>query len=83
MKDCYWCKKSCPDNEEGSFEIDPNDNDREVGWICDHCVLAFDGKCDCEECVANEKAAQKELARYYEAHPPKRGLIASLRLIFG
>jgi len=49
MKECYWCHKECPDKEEGGFELDPKTKE-EVGWICDHCVLQFDGKCDCEEC---------------------------------
>lgn len=67
MKECYWCKKQCPLDEEGSFELEP-DTEKEVGWICDHCVLAFDGKCDCQECTANTKAAQKALAEYDLAH---------------
>jgi len=82
MKECYWCKKSCPDDEVGSFEVEP-DSDKELGWICDHCVLAFDGKCDCEECRADFKAAQEAIKRYYLAHPPKRGLVARFRMIFG
>ena len=80
MKECYWCKKSCPDDEEGSFEIDPEDNDKELGWICDHCVLAFDGKCDCAECVANTKAADEEVKRYKLAHPKKKSIF---RFIYG
>ena len=68
MKDCYWCKKSCPDNEEGSFEVDPDDETIELGWICNHCVLAFDGKCDCDDCVEIEKRAQKRLREYRRTH---------------
>lgn len=62
MKDCYWCKKSCPDDEVGGYELDPNDNDIELGWICDHCVLKFDGICDCEECKELEKECQKQMS---------------------
>jgi len=79
MKECYWCKKSCPDDEEGDFEVEP-DSDKEVGWVCDHCVLAFDGKCDCEHCKAIEKSCQVELERYNLAHPKKKSI---LRCIFG
>jgi len=82
MKECYWCKKSCPNNEEGSFEVDPKDNSIELGWICDHCTLRFDGKCECEECKADFKAAQEEIKRYDLAHPRKKGLLARLSMIF-
>lgn len=85
MKECHWCKKSCPDNEEGGFETDPKDENINVGWVCDHCILAFDGKCDCKECTENEKAAQKELERYYLAHPryrPRKRWSARLKLFF-
>ena len=52
MKKCYWCKKSCPDDEVGDFELDPKDESIEVGWICDECVRCFIGKCDgdCDNC---------------------------------
>ena len=68
MKDCYWCKKSCPDDEEGSFELEPDDETIEVGWICDHCVLTFDGKCDCKECRETEEKCQKAIREYDRKH---------------
>lgn len=68
MKECYWCNKSCPDSEEGSFEVDPKDESIEIGWICDHCVLTFNGKCDCAECVTNDKVGKKALAEYDRTH---------------
>ncbi len=82
MRKCYWCHKNCPDNEEGSFEVDSEDNNIELGWICDHCVLSFDGKCDCPGCKTDLKEAQETIKAYNLAHPPKRGLWASLRMIF-
>jgi len=54
MKECYWCKKSCPDEEEGSFELDPKDENIEVGWICNHCIVAYLGLCDCEVCMMSD-----------------------------
>lgn len=68
MKECYWCKEQKPDDEEGSFELEP-DTDEEVGWICDHCVLCFEGKCGCEQCQASDKAVKEALRKYDLALP--------------
>ena len=68
MKECYWCKEQKPDNEEGSFELEP-DTEEEIGWICDHCVLCFDGKCGCEECQKDDEIAQKKLKEYNSKLP--------------
>ena len=68
MKECYWCKKQCPLNEEGSYELDVK-TEKEIGWICDHCVLAFEGKCECVECATSKKAADDALRKYDLVHP--------------
>ena len=51
MKECYWCKKSCPDDEEGDFEVDSEDVSIKLGWVCNHCLCSYLGLCDCKVCV--------------------------------
>jgi len=80
MKECYWCKKSCPDDEEGSFEIDPYDETIVLGWICNHCVAAYLGLCDCEVCVLSNptmpiptaEELKKRIEDYNLANPKKK-----------
>jgi hypothetical protein len=58
-KTCFWCKKVCPESETGDFEMSPDDENEIVGWVCDHCILAFNGECDCAECSLTEAEIQK------------------------
>lgn len=62
MKTCIWCKKKRPDEEEGGIELN-EDGITEKGWICDHCLLRFDGKCNCKECTDDFDAADLSLMR--------------------
>lgn len=70
MKKCTWCEKDCLDNEEGAFEVAPDDDEIELGWICNHCADSFMGTCECEECVESEERAQ-EAVRKLEIEQPK------------
>ena len=34
-KECTWCGRQCPDDEEGSIVTDEYGDDE---WICDDCM---------------------------------------------
>ena len=37
-KTCHWCKRRRPATEVGDYELDPDNLEIEVGWICDRCL---------------------------------------------
>jgi len=70
-KECYWCKKQRPYDETGSFEMEP-DTDKEIAWICNHCVADFLG-------WERDDETYNAFAQRYNLEHPKDCLLPFMR----